>query len=131
MAEDENPLEDVPLSALAERARDMLHEVTYWQQVLADCASLAAVVHSITEPLLTITMAAALIRSGPASMYTAAADEVLEATGKAMPQVLEAQRLVLGLIELANGRGLALDPKIVAISAVLGVDLDEDEAEQS
>ena len=131
MAEDANPLEDVPVSALAERARDMLHEVTYWQQVLADCSELAATVHSITEPLLTITIAATVVRGGAPGMQSAAADEILEAAGRAMPKVLEAMRLVEGLIHLANGRGLALDPKIVAIAAVLGLDLDEPEAEEA
>lgn len=120
MATDDNPLHDLTPPQLVERALDLRHEVDYWQSVLEDCGTIGDELHSITESLLSSTIAAGALLGLTDDVNQAVASQVLEANGKAMPAVMRSLRLVLGLIELANGRGLALDRTIEALDLAAG-----------
>ena len=121
-----NPLHDLTPPQLVERALDLQHEVDYWQTVLSDTGTIGAELASITEHLLSSTVSAAMLLSVGDDRARVIGSQVLDANGLAMSQVLLCMRQVHGLIDLANGRGLALDKTIEAINVAAGLDQDGD-----
>jgi hypothetical protein len=127
MADSESSFESLTPEQLLERCRDLQHEVTYWQQVLGDCGKVGDELLVVTEQLLASTVSAGVLIAGDDELGRRMAGQVLEANSLAMPKVLGVLRLVEGLIELANGRGLALDRTLAAIADRLGIERDDDD----
>jgi hypothetical protein len=126
MDDESNPLHDLMPTQLVERALDLRHEVSYWQTVLGDTGTISDELAAITEQLLSSTVSASTLLALGDDRSRVIAGQLLEANGEAMTKVLGCMRLVHGLIDLANGRGLALDKTIEAINVAAGIEPDDD-----
>lgn len=129
MSEHEHPIHDLTPAQVVERAKALLDEGAYWQQVLADCGSIAHELEAVVDQLLASTVAASLALR-PGGAFTS--DSLAIITGcnaEAMQAVRRGMEVALGLVRLAEGRGIMLDGTIAELEVASGVQLDDDDDE--